>query len=503
MQSFLKRQHWCLGLTVAAGIAFAIYSLQPWIREKGTPAYALPSPVGLTEEEAEAIRNAPPEARLRAEVTVGPNLQVSKPRGTIAHGEGIIAADPNNPARLLAGSMIEPPRRGNDQAASLLGVIVKDLRQNGGTALTWLGASLVAVAAALLAEWTRRRLIHPHGRGKRGERPIATWAYVLGLLFFFVVGLGILGWNWIIQDEDEDSVVAYWSSDGGQTWKLALQKHALKERSRFMDPALAFGPDGAAHLAAIGQIRGQTYLEIVSSPDGGKTWKAPIKAEHQSDRPFLAVDCTEGRFRGRIYCNFWLLEPANRHRPAVLRSCSGGQTFDPPKSWAVKSGSGVRPGPSVVLSDGTPIVPYKDDIWAPDEKTRSHCGIWLTRSTDGGESFSKEQSVLVRDFLGENMYAPYIPMLAVDPGSKAFKDRLYLVWGERTAVGIRVLFTLSQDKGMSWSQPILLSEQSDAPDAETADGSACCAAVRCAPREFRARQAIRQEASAPGHPASI
>src|SRR5689334_2108208 len=110
MQGSLKRQHWCLGLIAAAGVAFAIYSLLPWIREKGTPRYALPSGLGLTEEDAEAIRNAPPEARLRAQITVGPNVQVSRPRGTIAHGEVVIAADPNNPALLLAGSIIQPPR---------------------------------------------------------------------------------------------------------------------------------------------------------------------------------------------------------------------------------------------------------------------------------------------------------------------------------------------------------------------------------------------------------
>jgi hypothetical protein len=300
-----------------------------------------------------------------AQITVGPNVQVSKPRVKIPHAEVILSAHPSNPARLLAGSIIEQPG-------------------------------------------------------------------------------------------DGDSVLAYSSCDGGKRWELALEKKAKKGGPNFLDPAIAFGPDGAAHFAAIGLTSGESYLEIASSRDGGKTWGAPItKTDHRADRPFLAVDCTSGRFRGRIYCNCVLqLEKAGGAAPAVFTSRDGGKTFDLVKSLPVINGRGnARMGPSVVLSDGTLVVPY---TVRTDEKA---FGIQLRRSTTGGESFLDEQALLVRDFLGENTNVPYIPMLAVDPVSKAFTDHLYLVWAEKTPAGMQVMLTLSKDKGVTWSKPALLSEQ--------------------------------------------
>jgi len=65
--------------------------------------------------------------------------------------------------------------------------------------------------------------------------------------------------------------------------------------------------------------------------------------------------------------------------------------------------------------------------------------------------------LLVREYL----WARSTPMLAVDPGSEAFNDRLYLVWQEKTYAGMRVMFILSKDKGVNWSQPVVISEQSD------------------------------------------
>src|SRR5260370_28685916 len=52
-------------------------------------------------------------AEHNARITVGPNVQVSKARANIPHGEVILAADSTKPARLLAGSMIEQPDAGD------------------------------------------------------------------------------------------------------------------------------------------------------------------------------------------------------------------------------------------------------------------------------------------------------------------------------------------------------------------------------------------------------
>src|SRR5262249_26965762 len=43
-------------------------------------------------------------------------------------------------------------------------------------------------------------------------------------------------------------------------------------------------------------------LEFTQSPDGGKTWGPAAKLPPHTDRPWIAVDCTAGRYRGRLYC---------------------------------------------------------------------------------------------------------------------------------------------------------------------------------------------------------
>jgi hypothetical protein len=206
-----------------------------------------------------------------ARIKVGPNVHVSKSRENIAHGEVIIAADPKDSARLLAGSVITGP-------------------------------------------------------------PTKDHAAVV-------------------------SVVAYRSWDAGRTWELALEK-----TEEFGDPALAFDPEGCAYFVALDR---KGRLESVRSRDGGKTWEAPIKLADQIDRPFLMVDRTTGKFRGRLYCNCNLIGKDGA-RPIVYVSRDGGKTFDPPKSLAVKDGASHFVGTCVVLSDSTLVMPYPVVISPPN-----------------------------------------------------------------------------------------------------------------------------------------
>jgi hypothetical protein len=291
----------------------------------------------------------------KAQITVGPNVQVSTARAQLEHAEVVLAADPNHPGRLLAGSMVLNP------------------------------------------------------------------------------GMG-------------PSVVGYASTDGGKTWKLTLERKAKKGGPHYYDPAVAFGPDGSAYFADLPRL----HLEIARSRDGGQTWDAPFLSKEPSDRPFLVVDCTNGKFRGQVYCNYNL-----GGKLALHRSRDGARTFDPPKTLTCKgSAQGRGPVQAAVLSDGTLVLPYRVLTRATDLEF----SLRVQRSNTGGESFLDEQ--FLRDYReGEPRLgiARCVPMLAVDPGSRAFKDRLYLVWTERTDAGLRVMLLRSKDKGVSWSEPVVLS----------------------------------------------
>src|SRR5262249_54298780 len=130
-------------------------------------------------------RGDPRTADGRGGVRVGPNVHVSKDRVDVPHWEVILAADPADPTRLLAGSMLR-------------------------------------------------------------------------------------------YDAGEDQCAVYISTDRGKTWKPVLEPGGRAETrgtKRAADPAVAFGPDGAAYFAMLAaEAPARPHHAVVfRSTDGGKT----------------------------------------------------------------------------------------------------------------------------------------------------------------------------------------------------------------------------------------
>lgn len=267
------------------------------------------------------------------------------------------------------------------------------------------------------------------------------------------------------------NVVAYRSCDGGLTWEFAFENPnpapgafgRPATSDSWGDPAVAHGPDGALYFAAIYMGPGADELpQIVfaRSLDGGKTFEASTVAARLPDRPFLAVDGTDGKSRGTICCDFACPDSDTKRRGLALSiSRDAGRTFSPPRVWRVEESAtrfSMTPGPSAVLSDGTLVVPY---CHRPEPSGKKQVTICVRRSNTGSESFSDERSVSTHDY-----YRPYysnMPLLAADPGSQPYKDRLYLAWSQRTADGQRIFLAVSSDKGLTWSKPMILSDESD------------------------------------------
>lgn len=338
-----------------------------------TPSVRMAWPVGLTIFNLLMVQGAPQEPAAKSQITVGPNVQVTKDRGELAHAEVRIAADATHEGRLLAGSMVR--REGVFQTS------------------------------------------------------------------------------------------AYSSLDGGKTWRRSLESIAKMGTT---DPAVDFGPDGAAYLACMNhEPNGGTtpgwQVEIKVSRDDGVSWSTPLVIRQPVgkkvvvDRPFLVVDGSQSRFRGNFYC---FCQFGN---VAVFRLRNGSKTFGVPTLLICKGvtndpSQGKSCGQGVVLSDGAVVFPYLVN-------TRPSIGqlsLRVRRSTTGGETFHEEQflhdyRIEQKAFEGSWGY----PMMAVDPGSKSFKDRLYLVWSEVRSAGTSVMMSLSKDRGVTWSPPAVIGDLSN------------------------------------------
>lgn len=276
---------------------------------------------------------------------------------------------------------------------------------------------------------------------------------------------------------DGQSVVGYSSHDGGLTWRQGFEQIATKGGERVNDPTIAFGPGGELYFACMRYgpdkqaVAGNPQkrpeaLDFYLSKDCGITWAHTHRRSEMIDRPWLAVDTTMGKFRGRVYCT------GNLEAPVFLASDDGAKVFlradtpDPAKTV------NCRPSNPVVLSDGAVLFTYRrvlgNDAYRPlggiemSGNQRPSSPVFVT--SDGGKTTKALPPVNAlwrHKRLGSNAsIALDFPQLAVDPPDSPHRDRLHCVWADGNYYPQRrVIYSQSSDKGKSWSAPVVLSEQ--------------------------------------------
>ncbi len=273
--------------------------------------------------------------------------------------------------------------------------------------------------------------------------------------------------------------VGYRSEDGGKTWTVAFERKEVPNEAMY-DPAIAFGPDGTCYYVCMsfpdkvrftkshGDILESGGLVHFRSANGGKTWEPAATIPQFTDRPFLAVDCSNSRYRGRVYCEGSVSTSVPPGMPAVPAlkavlhtSTDSAKTFDRSRVWHrqdVDQTSSCNNGNVAVLSDGT--VAFAHYAWLKNPEKRPQ--IRLVLSDDGGETL-REGSLVDTYWYDAHIKSGsffFPPQLASDARSPNYLDRLYLVWEDGPEPNrIRIMFAYSPDKGRSWIGPTILSEQ--------------------------------------------
>jgi uncharacterized iron-regulated membrane protein len=257
--------------------------------------------------------------------------------------------------------------------------------------------------------------------------------------------------------------IVYATRDGGKTWTPTLQGDILFNTS---DPAPAYGPDGIAYYTASNlgpppSPREKRMMKMFRSRDGGFKWETMPEFTY-SDRQYITVDVTGGKYHGRIYVNGNNRVPYGVSDYVVFRSSDQGATWKGPTSRpGFGKNSAGNMGNSVVASDGTLI-----GLFSEGDALR------VVLSADGAETFTPaididSQYVPAGNRKGGNNNVVGLPYMAIDPGSAAYRDHLYVVWGDRRTGTSRIFFASSSDKGKTWteSRPIDDRAASDSSDA--------------------------------------
>jgi BNR/Asp-box repeat len=275
---------------------------------------------------------------------------------------------------------------------------------------------------------------------------------------------------------------AAYSTDGGQTWKVA-DGTAPKNYRVSGDVSLAYDAAGHAILCyiAFDKLGSTNYwaqgatrngIFIRRSLDGGQTWEpdAITVIAHEStpgipfeDKPWIVAD-TSGPHAGNLYIG-WTQFTLAASDLMFSRSTDGGKTWSSPIKLSSVPGlprddNGALEGfHGVVGPDGALYT-----IWDARD------GIMMATSRDGGASFSKDRLIIPAGpgYFGITGVSRSngFPQIGLDPRGIGHKDdprngspgkhggNLYVAWSDYSNGDVDVFVSSSDDHGKSWSAPM-------------------------------------------------
>ncbi len=233
------------------------------------------------------------------------------------------------------------------------------------------------------------------------------------------------------------------------------------------DPTIAFSRGGVAYYGSLAGVRGvvtnSELLTVSRSADGGKTWSDPVLATDRTnpvdfnDKINLWVDAgANSPFAGNVYVSWTLFQgPPGRAEPIMLsRSTDGGKTFSPAQKLTPAHNNnsiGGRQGSAIRTGpDGTVYVFFESGTEINGAKTNAQMFV---KSTDGGQSFTNQ-----------DVASTVVDIPSPLPGSSFRNDsfpsvdvdqtngKVYVAWADFRSGRGQVMLTSSSDGGDNWTQ---------------------------------------------------
>jgi hypothetical protein len=289
----------------------------------------------------------------------------------------------------------------------------------------------------------------------------------------------------------------YRSADAGQTWKAALLPGYPGDPSpgkpaagctQQADPTLSFDRQGRLFFGALCPIfSGFSPVDFriavaTYERDGTRHVRTvrvdrPAKGERESafasDKPNLAVDQSRSRHAGNVYvawtqCARLGPPPCLRYQDGavvrVARSTNHGKSFERP----IKIGPKTLPFPFftdlAVGPNGHVYLTFRTD------RTGEKPGIWLSRSRDGGRTFSRARLVQRTAPFDSSLFSGAsssncgdgshacpsgltFPFMRTFSAVSADRKGVHVAWGGRTNAGQGRIFVRNSRDGVSWPNP--------------------------------------------------
>ena len=263
------------------------------------------------------------------------------------------------------------------------------------------------------------------------------------------------------QDANEENVSAFGlSTDGGSTF----QQQSLPEAGQNLgDPVVAFGPNGEIYYTSIAND-GFSVIALCASTDNATTWTCgeasggAANVYDTQDKSWMAVDTSTSKYRGSVYV-VWtdLSQVAGGSFILFTYTRDGGQTYSFPVALSPIDGS-------VVVQDATVSVGPAGEVWVSYfDDHLGGTGITVTKSVDGGNSFSALKSATLVSPLaatltgGNGVAAATSPATAVDKNG-TFHLVYAAVPSGQNLDRSDIFYVRSTDGGATFNTPVRLND---------------------------------------------
>jgi hypothetical protein len=272
-----------------------------------------------------------------------------------------------------------------------------------------------------------------------------------------------------------DPMRAYFSSNGGKTFgavDLPLPPPASTNGNVFgSDPGVAFDSRGNAYYSYVVVFANRSFksfpgseMAVAKSSDGGATWPR-VTFFHLSrgsggfnDKPMIAVDANPASpFRDSIYVAWDTLtagKSSSNNALVLSRSTDGGKTFSAPIALNPPTG-----GPSAVIG-ADPFVGPNGEVYVAWHDVQNN-RIMVSASVDGGATFGAPTTVSPTAIPFSASISPQAsrgalvyPACGADRSTGSHRGTLYCSWMDGTSSnGTDIFVARSSDRGQHWSAP--------------------------------------------------
>jgi hypothetical protein len=265
--------------------------------------------------------------------------------------------------------------------------------------------------------------------------------------------------------------------DGGRTWQQVVVPGITTctggtiGYDLAVDEWLSFAPNGDLYHSCLpgNSASGLNALMVSKSLDGGLHWTnqfllaAPTDPRFDLDKPSITADPTDSRY---VYTAWEQLANGNRRFISLARTTNGGRSWEPPRVIVDLGNSDQAEDPQIlVMPDGTLVCVFLEALFSNSNGgAQKQAIVASVRSTDKGLTWSAPiQGPRVPVFqatdpdtgipyVNQNSYPPALGPVAADPNT----GTLYVAFEDTEFNGhyADIAFTMSTDRGATWSVPI-------------------------------------------------